>query len=68
MTGGTGRTLDIPLTFLGNGEYTAKVYSDGSNAKKEPKQVDIKKFKVTSKDIIKVEMAAGGGNVVHIHK
>lgn len=32
MTNEAGRTVDVPLSFLGSGSYAAKIYQDGADA------------------------------------
>lgn len=32
LTSWTGRTIELPLDFLGEGEYTAEIMTDGENA------------------------------------
>ena len=41
MTGWTGRTMDVPLDFLGPGRYRAEVYADADDAAENPKNVAI---------------------------
>ena len=67
MTDWTPRTLEIPLTFLSKGEYVAQIFSDGKEAVKDPTQVEITEISVTSSDVIKADLAPGGGQVIHIY-
>jgi alpha-glucosidase len=64
MTNWTPRDLNIPLTFLGSGNFTAEVYEDGSNAATQPKQVNIRKISVTATSSLNIKLAPGGGAAV----
>ena len=37
ITDWDARELDVPLSFLGSGDYDAEIYSDGPNAAAQPK-------------------------------
>lgn len=57
------RTIDIPLDFLPKGSYHVEITEDGDNAdyltNRETTKVSHKD--VTSKDIVTVRLAPGGG-------
>ena len=59
-----GRTLDIPLSFLGDGTYTAKVYKEDPANKK---QVTIETVDVTSSSDITAKMSEGSGHAIWIY-
>ncbi len=59
-----GRSLDIPLSFLGDGTYTAKVYKEDSGDKK---RVTIELFDVTCNSTITASMSAGSGHAIWIY-
>jgi alpha-glucosidase len=61
MTNWTPRQIDIPLTFLGGGSYTAEIYADASDADRFPKNVSIRKQTVDRNTHFKAELAPGGG-------
>jgi alpha-glucosidase len=61
ITNWTPRTLDIPLSFLGTGAYTAEIYADATDAAINPKRVDIRHRQVTSTDRLTLQLAPGGG-------
>jgi alpha-glucosidase len=61
MTNWTPRTLEIPLSFLGGGNYTAEIYSDASDAATQPKQVSIHRQQVKAAQTLTLHLAAGGG-------
>ena len=61
------RTLTIPLTFLEAGKtYEATIYADGEDAdwKNNPTSYRITNKRVTSTDVLTVQMAPGGGQAV----
>ena len=56
-------TLDIPLTFLGEGTFTAKVYKEDTNQKK---RVARETIDVTSDTVLTATMSSGSGYAAHI--
>ena len=62
----TGRDLTIPLDFLGEGAYTAEIYSDASEADTKPTQVSIAKQAVNKETVLKARLASGGGHAIRI--
>lgn len=64
MTNWTGRELDLPLTFLGPGRYTAEIYADADDADQYPKSVRITKQIVDRSKHLKAKLADGGGYAV----
>ncbi len=66
MTGGEPRTLTIPLTFLENRSYQATMISDGEDADVNPKSVKIDTLQFTHQDSVVVNLAPGGGCVIHL--
>jgi alpha-glucosidase len=61
MTNWTPRTLEIPLSFLGSGSYTAQIYEDAADADSNPKHVTIRKQSVHGSGTLTLHLAAGGG-------
>jgi len=61
MTDWTGRSLDVDLSFLGEGTYEIEIMQDGINA--EVSCNDYKRIvkQVTKADKLKIELAKGGG-------
>lgn len=55
-----GRTADLPLTFLGKGDYRAEIIRDG----KEPAAIMRESRKVKAGDLIPVHLAGAGGAVL----
>jgi len=61
MTNWTPRTLQVPLSFLGSGTYTAEIYEDAADAATEPRHVTIRKQSVRSGETLTLHLAPGGG-------
>lgn len=61
MTDWEARSLDLDLSFLGEGTYEIEIMQDGVNAEKSC--IDYKRIvkQVTKADRLKVELAKGGG-------
>jgi alpha-glucosidase len=68
MTGWTPRELNVSLSFLGNGKYTAEIYADAKDADQFPKHVVISKKSVNAKGTLKIQLAPGGGCAVRFVK
>jgi alpha-glucosidase len=68
MTNWTAREIQIPLSFLDQGEYKADVYKDGPDADKNPTQVATATKTVTARDSFSVRLAQAGGLVVRFRK
>jgi alpha-glucosidase len=64
MTNWNSRQLDIPLTFLGPGRYTAEIYSDAPDADRFPKNVVIQRKTVERTSRLTPHLASGGGYAV----
>ena len=64
MTNWTPRQLDIPLTFLGAGKWSAEIYADADDAAQYPKNVSIKRQIVSSGMQLNAKLAPGGGYAV----
>ena len=61
MTNWTPRTLEVPLSFLDKGTYTAQIYEDASDAVFNPKHVTIRKQLVRASETLTLHLAPGGG-------
>ena len=66
MTNWMPRELDIPLTFLGSGHYTAVIYADSTDADRFPKNVSIQTHPVDRGTHLKAQLAPGGGYAVRL--
>ncbi|MBN1561289.1 glycoside hydrolase family 97 catalytic domain-containing protein, partial [candidate division KSB1 bacterium] len=63
MTDWDARTLDLPLAFLGDGDYEVTMWSDGPDAERTPTDVSQAQEKVTKEASLQAIMASGGGFV-----
>ena len=64
MTNWDSRDLEIPLSFLGDGEYEAQIFADGADADKVGTSVAISKKGVKAGDKLRLHLAPGGGAAV----
>jgi alpha-glucosidase len=55
------RTLEIDLSFLGNGSFMAETFRDGVNANRNAEDYKIERVDVNTMSKIKVKLASGGG-------
>lgn len=70
MTDENARQVRVPLSMLGQDtSYVAEIYSDAltTDFLTRPTDIEINRFQVTSKDVLEVAMANGGGMVVRIY-
>jgi alpha-glucosidase len=58
--------IDLPLEFLGTGDYTAEIYADAADADVHPMNTVVEQKKVNRSGRIHVKMAPGGGQAIHI--
>ncbi len=63
-----GRTLKIPLSFLGKGRYTVEITEDGDEAHylRNRETIKVSEREVTRKDVLEVTLAPGGGACIRI--
>jgi alpha-glucosidase len=64
MTNWDARDLDVPLDFLGKGNYQAKIFADGADADQVATSLKIRERRVSSADHLKLHLAPGGGAAV----
>ena len=62
------RRLEQPLTFLGEGTYTATLYTDASDSARDARALAIRTQTVTARDTLTLDLAAEGGSVVVFRK
>ena len=67
LTNWDERTVKVPLTFLGDGEYTAEIYSDAPDTAQEATHTTLTKRPVNRTTVLDVHMVSGGGNAIWIH-
>ncbi len=65
MTNWQSRELTIPLSFLGEGKYEARIFADAPDADLFPKRTAISSKTVKAKSLLKLRLATGGGCAVH---
>lgn len=61
MTNWTSRTTKLPLKFLGDGRFAAKLYSDRTLDGEDPNELRIDTRAVSRDDTLDVALASGGG-------
>lgn len=66
ISGWRGNDLEIPLTFLGAGAFTATVYADAPDAAVHPKNTTIEEKRVDASTRLLLRLAPGGGQAIHI--
>jgi len=66
ITGWHANEPDIPLEFLGRGEFIAEIYSDAADANENPKHVVREEKRVNAATLLHVKMASGGGQAIRI--
>jgi len=67
LTNWSAREIELDLSFLGNGTFTAEIFKDGLNAEKDPTDYKREIIKVTNASKLKVQMAPGGGFAIIIN-
>lgn len=60
----TAREIDVPLSFLGAGNYVAELYTDAPDAASDPKHTNIEQRRVTASESLHLKLASGGGAAV----
>ena len=66
MTNWDARSLELDLSFLGDGNYTAEIYKDGVNAHRVAKDYKKEVIDVPANRKLNVNLAPGGGLAVKI--
>ncbi|MEP7076257.1 MAG: glycoside hydrolase family 97 protein [Acidobacteriota bacterium] len=68
MTNWTPRRLEIDLSFLDDGEYSAQIFQDGPNANRMAADLQKVLSTVRKGDKLSIDLAAGGGFAIRITK
>ncbi len=68
MTNWNSRTLDLDLSFLGEGSFKAEIFRDGVNANKSAKDYRKEIVDIPSNKKISLFVASGGGCAIRITK
>ena len=66
ITGWHANEANIPLEFLGRGEFIAEIYADAPDANENPKHATREEKRVNASTLLHVKMAAGGGQAIRI--
>ncbi len=61
MTDWSPRTLELDLSFLGDGNYSMQVWQDGINANRHASDFKHDKIKTNPNSKMKIDLAPGGG-------
>jgi alpha-glucosidase len=64
MTNWNPRTIQVPLSFLGPGGYTAQTYEDAPDAATNPKNVTVRSLDVSASTTLTLHLAPGGGAAI----
>ncbi len=67
ITDWSPREVDVPLDFLGDGEYVAEIYADASDAAAEPTHTAISQQRVRRGAKLHLTLVTGGGCAIRIH-
>jgi len=68
ITNHNARSVNLALNFLPAGKYIADIYTDAKDVNVNPDHLVKQTKEVTNKDIISLQIASGGGAVLHIRK
>ena len=67
ITDWTAREIDVPLGFLGKGDYAADIYADAADAGANPKRTVIGQKRVNAAGTLGLSLAQGGGAAIRFH-
>ena len=65
MTADDAYTLQLPLSFLGNGTYTARIFADPADPKAGYEQLQDTRQTVTSQGTLTLNMRPAGGVAIY---
>ena len=68
ITNHEAREVNVPLGFLGDGSYTAEIYTDAPDVATNPNHLVKQTKTVTKNDVLTLQLAGGGGAAVRIIK
>jgi alpha-glucosidase len=66
IAGWHGADLDIPLNFLGSGQYIAEIYSDAPDATENPTHTTLDRKPVSQSTVLKAKLVTGGGQAIRV--
>jgi alpha-glucosidase len=61
ITNWTKREVDVPLSFLGDGDFDATLFVDGSMNESQPNAIEKRQQRVAAATTLHIRMASGGG-------
>jgi alpha-glucosidase len=67
ITNWDARTVKVPLSFLGDGQYVAEIYQDAADAATNATHTEFKTVPVDRNTVLDAAMVSGGGYAVWIH-
>ncbi len=68
ITNHEARQINIPMKFLPSGNYEADIYTDANDTRQYPNHLNKYTRDITDMDTLKLQLAAGGGMVIHVKK
>lgn len=68
MTNWNPRSFDLPLDFLGPGNYMAEIYADSPDSDLYPKKVVIEKRRVSKDQMLSIRLSSAGGCAIHLKR
>jgi alpha-glucosidase len=66
MSAKPARDIELPLSFLGAGRYTAKIWKDAPDAESDPNHLTTESLSLTARDALKIHIALDGGFVAQL--
>jgi len=67
LTNWDARTVQVPLSFLGDGKYVAEIYADAPDSAVNATHSTFTTQAVDRNTVLTVHMVSGGGNAIRIH-
>ncbi len=68
MTDNESRSMELDFSFLGEGTYNMEIFEDGTNAHRNGNDYKRRTEQITKGDLLKIQMAPGGGWAARIYK
>jgi alpha-glucosidase len=66
MSAKRSREVAVPLSFLGAGRYTARIWKDASDADADPNHLTLETLNLSSADTLNLHLALDGGFVAQL--
>jgi alpha-glucosidase len=64
MTNWTPRDVKLPMNFLGDGKFTARLFIDNGQTASDPKALTISERPILSTDSLTLHLSSGGGAAI----